>query len=225
LKVENCKNIKLRHKGNKKFFFLLPYYCLVFLFFLLINTSANAFDINELGDFSSRSIIENGIFHRETISQEQKDLLNDKKLYPHVRCMIEQIKKGNYENVELLLKAKVNPNDNYLSNYPIYIAAKENKFDIVKLLYENNAKLDRGFYSELYEALRNKNAEMAQYLLDRGANIKYMDALTNNTVLYMALKNKMYNLAEQIIAKGAYADVKSVKYIKQHKLEYLIPQQ
>ena len=200
-------------------------------FFLLItlvlfSVPSFAFDINELGDFSSRSVIEGALFKREeTIPQEIKDLLKAKKLYPNSKCLIEQIKKGNIENVELLLRAKVNPNQNYMTDYPIYIAARENKFDILKLLYENNAKLDRGFYSELYAAIKNKNEQMAQYLLNKGANLRYIDAITNDTVLYSALKNKMYNTAEQMILKGAPADNKSINYIKKHKLEYLIPQQ
>lgn len=193
---------------------------------ILANIPLFAFDISELGDFSSRSAVEGSLFKREpTISQEIKDLLNERKLYPSTQCLIEQVKKGNIENIELLLKAKVNPNQSYMADYPIYIAAKENKFDIVKLLYENNAKLDRGFYSELYEAIKNKNEDMAQYLLDRGANIRYTDSTANSTVLYASLKNKMYNIAGQMISKGAPADKKSVMYIKKHKLEYLIPGQ
>ena len=191
----------------------------------LLNISSFAFDINELGDFSSRSVIEGRLYNRQTMTQEQRDLLTYKKLTPTHKCLFEQIKKGNYDNVALLLQAKVNPNQSYLSEYAIYIAAKANKFDILQLLYDNNAKLDRGFYSELYEALRNKNPEMAQYLLDRGAKVNYMDSITNNTVLYMALKNKMYDLASQIIAKGAKPDTRSVKYIRKHKLAHLIPQQ
>ena len=198
---------------------------LIIAIIFLLNSPLFAFDINELGDFSSRSVIENKLYNRQTITQEQKDILISKKLSPDTRCLIEQIKKGNYDNVQLLLSAKVNPNQSYMSEYPIYISARENKFDILKLLYENNAKLDRGFYSELYEALRNKNSDMAQYLLDKGAKVNYTDAVTNNTILYMALKNKMYDHASQIIQKGAKADNRSVKYIAKHKLQYLIPQQ
>ena len=224
MKVESNKGIKaIRHEGNKKVFS----YCLIVLspYFAICN-SAFAFDINELGDFSSRSVIEGSLFNTTpSIPQEIKDILKEKKLYPDTKCLIEQIKKGNIENVELLLKAKVNPNQDYMTDYPVYIAARENKFEILKLLCNNNAKIDRGFFSELYEALKNKNHEMAQYLLDRGANVRYIDAVTNDTILYTALKNKMYDIAGQMILKGAPADQKSIIYIKKHKLEYLIPQQ
>lgn len=190
---------------------------------LLMNNPSYSYDLSELGDFSSRSIIENRIYKKETLTQEQKNILTYKKLSPNIRCLFEQVKNNNYENTQLLLQAGVNPNQNYMGEYVIYIAAKKDNLDILKLLYDNNAKLDRGFYSELYEALRNKNKDMAQYLLDKGARVNYTDAITNNTILYMALKNKMYNIASQIIEKGAKADVKSVKYIRKNKLNYLIP--
>ncbi|MBE7707404.1 MAG: ankyrin repeat domain-containing protein [Cyanobacteria bacterium SIG27] len=196
----------------KKLFTLMP--------ILFIAMSALAIDIKDFGDFSSRSIIMNG--QKETMTQEQKDVLIYKKLSPTVQCLIQQIKKNNIENVELLLNTGLNPNNNYSTEYPIHIAAKENHFEIVKILYEKGAKLDKGFYSELYEAVRNKNNEMAQYLLDRNANIHYIDSLTQNTILYLALKNNMLDIAQQLIQKGAKADRKTILIIKKKNLLYLI---
>ena len=106
----------------KKLFTLMP--------ILLIAMSALAIDIKDFGDFSSRSIIMNG--QKETMTQEQKDVLIYKKLSPTVQCLIQQIKKNNIENVELLLNTGLNPNNNYSTEYPIHIAAKENHFEIVK---------------------------------------------------------------------------------------------
>jgi len=181
-----------------------------------------AIDLSEFGDFSSRSVIMNNLSGREIITQEQKDILKARKLAPTSECLIQQIKKGNIENVELLLDAKVSPSKSYLSDYPIYIAAKNNQFEILKLLKERGAKLDRGFYSELYEAVRNKNKDMAQFLIDNGARVNYMDSVMNNTILSMALKNNMTDIAAQLIQKGARPDVKSAKLIKKKKLFYLI---
>ncbi len=183
---------------------------------------ALALDLSEFGDFSTRSVIMNNLSNKERLTQEQKDILKEKKLYPTTKCLIEQIKKGKTENVIILLESKVDPNQSYMSDYPIYIAAKYNKFAILKILKDKGAKLDRGFYSELYEAVRNKNEEMAQFLLDNNARVNYSDFLTNNTILSMALKNNMLNIASQLIKKGAKADVKSVKLIKKKKLFYLI---
>lgn len=189
---------------------------------LLIIMPTFAIDLSDFGDFSSRSVIMNNLSGKEIISQEQKDILKERKLTPTSQCLIQQIKKGNIENVEILLDSKVNPDKSYLSDYPIYIAAKNNQFEILKLLKERGAKLDRGFYSELYEAVRNKNNNMAQFLIDNGARINYMDSITNNTILSMALKNNMKDIAAQLIKKGAQADIKSVKLIKKKKLLYLI---
>lgn len=183
-----------------------------------------SFALDYSGDFSERSVIMRTIFGDSKTNQEQREMLKSKKLYPSVQCMIEQIKKGDIENVKLLLDSKVNPNNSFMSDYPIYIASRYNRADIVKLLREYDAKLDRGFYSELYEAVRNKNLELAQYLLDEGAKINYQDAITNNTILYMSLKNNMLDISRQLIEKGVRADDKSINYIRKHKLQYLIEQ-
>ncbi len=204
----------MKHLNNKILFLLLPV--------VLISLPALALDINEYSDFSSRSLIINKMNNTDSISQEQKELLIAKKLFPTSECLNKEIKKGNLENVKLLLEAKTNPNNSYYSEYPIYTAAKANNFEILKLLYEYGAKLDKGFYSELYEATKNKNKEMAQFLIDKGARVNYQDSITNNTILYMSLKNNMYDISAQLIAKGAKADNKSVKYIKKKKLYNLI---
>ena len=197
---------------------------IVVLLALMLSFSSYAFDLSEYGDFSSRSVIMNRLNGVE-INQEQKDALSAKKLAPTTECLIAQIKKGNYDNVKLLLDAKVNPNQAYLSEYPIRVAAQHNRFEIVKLLYDNGAKLNKGFFSELYDAVRNKNPEMAKYLIERGANPNYLDSLTSNTTLYMALKNKMYDTATLLIEHGAKPDRRSVMYLKKHKLAHLIPEQ
>ncbi len=199
---------------NKFLLMLLPV--------VLFSLPALALDITEYSDFSSRSIIMNKMNNTESISQEQKELLISKKLFPTSECLNQQIKKGNIENVKLLLDSKTNPNNSYYSEYPIYTAAKANNFEILKLLYEYGAKLDKGFYSELYEAVKNENKEMAQFLIDNGARVNYQDSITNNTILYMSLKNRMYDISAQLIAKGAKADMKSVGYIKKKKLYNLI---
>ncbi len=198
----------------KKLFILMP--------ILFIAMSALAIDIKDFGDFSSRSIIMSG--QKGALTQEQKDILIYKKLSPTIQCLNQQIKKNNIENVELLLNTGLNPNNSYSTDYPIYIAAKENHFEIVKILYEKGAKLDKGFYSELYEAIRNKNSEMAQYLLDRNANIHYIDSVTQKTILYLALKNNMLDIAQQLIQKGARFDRKTIILIKKKKLTNLINQ-
>ena len=184
-------------------------------------SSAFAFDLTE--GFSERSILMQNLNGTSPkINPEQTELLREKKLTPTIKCLNEEIKKGNIENVELLLNV-VDPNRNYMSNYPICIASKYNKYEIVKLLRQKGAKLNRGFYSELYEAVKNKNSEMAKYLIEEGARVDYKDAVTDNTILYVALKNNMKDIAALLIEKGARPDNQSVRYIHKHKLTDLIP--
>jgi len=193
---------------------------------IVLQSSVLAAEYSSLGDFgggfSERSVIMKSLYKKESLNQEQKDLLAAKKLSPTDKCFFEQIKKGNIENVRLLLDAKMNPNTNYYSEYPVYYASKLNQTEIVKLLLEYGAKLDHGFYSELYEAVKNKNTELAQLLLDNGAKVNYQDSLTGNSIIYYALKNDMYDIARQLILKGARPDKKSVMIIKKKKLQNLI---
>ncbi len=189
---------------------------------LLVQNQTFAIDLSDFGDFSSRSVIMNNLQGKQTPTQDQRDVLKEKKLSPTAGCLIEQIKKGNIDNVRLLLESKVDPNVSYMSDYPVYVATKFNKTEIVKLLVEKGAKLDKGFYSELYEAVRNKNNDLAQFLLDNNAKVNYLDSITNNTILSLALKNNMTEIASQLIKKGAKPDFRSVKLIKKKKLQSLI---
>lgn len=193
--------------------------------FLILIASSQVFalDYTEYSrSFSDRSQIMRHLSGEDKINQEDKDNLVARKLRPDTKCIMEQIKKNNYDNLKALLDAKIDPNQGYMSDYPIYYAAKLNRTEMVKLLYDYGAKLDKSFYSELYEAVRNKNSELAQYLIDRGAKVNYTDSLTTNTILYTALKNNMNEIAKQIIQNGAYADAKSVKIIKKKKLFDLV---
>lgn len=206
---------------------MLYFRTLILLFFFCIQFVSISFaiDADELGDFSSRSVIMRKIYENPSATKEQDNLLESKKLTKTPACLFKQIKKGNIENVNLLLKAKVNPNESYYGDYPIYYAAKRNETEIVKLLYEYGAKLDRGFYSELYEAVKHENFELAQFLINRGAKVNYMDSLTNNTILYLALKKDMILTASYLIKKGAKADTKTLKLLKKKKFRFQFDQQ
>lgn len=191
----------------------------------ILFSSVNALESSiELGDdFSNRSLIMQSLNgNNNSISQKQKDILKERKLLTNVACLIEQIKKNNIENVELLLDAKVNPNDNYYAEYPIYIAAKTNNLKMIKLLYSRGAKLNKSFNSELYEAIKNKNREMIMFLLDNGANVNYRDSLTNKTPLYLAVKYNMQDIAEILIDKGARVDQQTYILIKKRKMHSIL---
>ena len=197
----------------KKILFLIIFLC----------THFSVYALDYSGEFSDRSVLLRSIYGETKASQEQRELLSSKKLAPTTQCLIGEIKKGNIENVTLLLKANVDTNRSYMGNYPIYIASRYNRYEIVKLLRQNNAKLDRGFYSELYESVRNKNTELAKYLIEEGARVNFQDAITGNTILYLSLKNNMHDISKLLIEKGARPDNQSLRYIHKHKLTDLIP--
>ena len=209
-------------KTNKKIMLLL----IIPTFFQMsvLASEYSSFD-GTMQDFSERSLIMKSLQKQDPISQEQKDILTSKKLYLGTSCLFEQIKKNNIDNVKLLLDFKLNPNTSYLSDYPLYYACKLNRSEIAKLLLEYGAKPDKGFYSELYEAVKHKDTELAQLLLNKGAKANYRDSITNNSILYYALKNNMQDIAQQLILKGAYPDKKSVQIIKKRKLYNLIQEQ
>ncbi len=201
-------------KNNKKKIFVA--------FLSVLFWIAPAIAIDYAGDFSSRSLIMKSLNGENWISQEEKDILSSKKLIPNQKCLIEQIKKNNIENVEILLSSKVNPNIQYNSEYPIYIAAKMNNFEIVKLLYSNGAKLDKGFNSELFEAIRNKNTEMAMFLIDNDARINYKDAVNGKTPLYLALQNNMFDVASVLVDKGANVNRNTLYLMKRKRQKNLL---
>ena len=196
------------------------------LFLILFINQITFAEITDFGgDFSSRSQILKQMNSLNVVSQEQKDVLKNKNLSLNTKCLINEIEKGNIENVKLLLDAKINPNEHYFATTPIFVACQKNKTEIAKLLMEHGAKLEKSFDSELYYAVKNKNKELALLLLDYGANVNYSTPLTEKSILYVALNNKMYDIAQVLIEKGAKPDRKVFQYIKKCKLDYLVPKE
>ncbi len=194
---------------------IIKYLFIVVLPVFFVIAPANAIDY--AGDFSSRSLIMRSLTGEDRVTQEQKDILASKKLTPTQKCLVEQIKNKNIENVKILLSAKVNPNINYNSEYPIYIATKTNNFEMVELLYSNGAKLDKGFNSELYEAIRNKNTPMAMFLIENGARVNFRDTVNGKTPIYLALQNNMFDVANLLLDKGASVNQKTFYLMKKKK--------
>ncbi|MBR1618228.1 ankyrin repeat domain-containing protein [bacterium] len=193
----------------------------ILVVFCLLTLSAFA---SEVGNFSENSVIMKELYGSNTINDAKLEKLKAKNLDLSAQCLVEQVKKGSLENVNLLLQNGIDPNKGYVGEYALYYAAKSDNLIMTKLLIAHGAKPDKGFYSELFEAVKNKNTQMAKLLLKNGANVNYKDAITNRTILYYSLKNNMHDLSKELIKSGAKADMYSYRYIQKHKLQYLIPQ-
>lgn len=198
----------MKNKFKLLIFFLIP----VFLFKLPVL----AFDVSQLGDYESRSMYFNS--SKNSLTQEKINYLKSKKLSPTIKCLNQQIKKENLDNINLILDINIDINESYMGETPLYVAVKENNQTIAQLLIEHKAKPDRGMYSELYEAVKNKNNELAQLLLDNKAKINYTTMVTSDSILYTALKNNMTELVYQLIQKGAYIDEKSSYLMKKKNI-------
>ena len=204
----------------KLFFKIFCLYSFVSCVFVFADTIQG--QLSDFGDFSSRSVIMRTLNGEQRTTQEQKDVLSSKKLSPSVACLIQQIKKQDIENVRLLLEAKINPNEQYNLEYPLFVASKTNNMEMVELLYSYGAKPDKGFNSELYQSIKNKNETMAQFFIDKGSNINYMDAVNGNTPLYLAIKYNMIDTAVQLVEKGAKVNQKTFILMHKKKMNNLI---
>lgn len=129
---------------------------------------------------------------------------------------------GNYEELtkELIRKgANVNSivqtSDFFYGSPPIYVAMWKNMPETVKMILQKDPDLsirDRDgrtvlFYSEFLE----KNLDIANLLIDKGANINaQIPAESNNpsyTPLIYALKAESYNYAKLLIERGADVNI------------------
>ena len=156
------------------------------------------------------------------IRQERQsaiDIINEQGISRNPMEFIKYIKKNDLRAIKLLLDAGFNPNSAINANYPVYYAAKYNKRQVMYLLLQAGANPNKDLSSPLRFAILHKNYDMANMLIDYGADINYEDNWSNETLLYTALKKKQYDIAALLIKKGARIDIRSFNYIKKKKLE------
>lgn len=156
------------------------------------------------------------------IRQERQaaiDLINEAGISRDPMKFIRYIKKNDLKAIKLLLDAGFNPNMAINANYPVYYAAKYDKRQVMYLLLKAGADPNKDLSSPLRFAILNKDYDMANLLIDYGADINYEDNWSGETLLYTALKKKQYDIAALLIKKGVRVDIKSFNYIKKKKLE------
>ena len=104
---------------------------------MFLKTSAFALDNQTIKSLPSSSVLLNRYYsgNSSTIPFELSEKLKEKNLQPEIASLVFQVKKNNFENAVLLLKAKINPNQNYQAEYPLHIACKQNILPNFVLLY------------------------------------------------------------------------------------------
>lgn len=150
---------------------------------------------------------------------EAKEELKRRKIPASVDSFIKYVKKNDIEVMQIFTDAGFNVNTDFFTDYPIYYAAKGQKYEAVKFLLEHGADPNLGFNTPLIEAINKKNAPIAKLLMDYGAKVNEEDFVSGRTLLYTALKKEQYEIARELIKHGAKIDAGS-KFIIEEKNLY-----
>lgn len=110
-------------------------------------------------------------------TNEATRLLEEQNIPITKQQMIESSQTGDSTTVSLLLQAGVNPNFGIgdFKTSPLHAATIMGHLDVVKLLVENDAKINKA-YSDYYTAtpfwyaVNNGDLEIVKYLLENGAD-------------------------------------------------------
>lgn len=119
---------------------------------------------------------------------------------------------GNTKTIESLVIADLDINQLDGNKFsPLMIAARKNKFEVVKLLVKLGAdvnKLTTGHqHTALFEALLWDHQHIASYLIKEGTNI---DVITRSglTALHVASSRNLQGIVEELLANNANTDIK-----------------
>ena len=126
---------------------------------------------------------------------------NDYGYYENTTLMY-AIEKGNKDIVEALLSKKISLNEN--DGKELYLAVKDNKLEIAKLLIENKADVNTRYDNKTYLmiAAENNNKEMAELLISKKADIN-TKVYDNKTALHYAFDNNNFEMYDYLKSKGA----------------------
>lgn len=149
---------------------------------------------------------------------EAKEELKKRKIPASVDSFIKYVKKNDTEVLKIFTDAGFNVNTDFYTDYPIYYAAKSQKYEAAKFLLEHGANPNLGFNTPLSEAINKKDTKIAKLLIDYGAKVNIDDFMSGHTLLYIALKKEQYETAKYMIEHGAKIDSMSKMLIESKNL-------
>ena len=131
--------------------------------------------------------------------------------------LIFESKVNNWKIVEKLLKNGAKVNSLIQDEFPLYVAAKNNSIEVMKLLIENGAYID-GLNDQgetpLYIAVVNNALESTKLLIEKGADIDVIPEEGVETPLMIAINNDndgkehSKELIKLLVENGANIDYK-----------------
>ena len=181
----------------------------------ILNGCAYAFESGFSDDFF------NVLKKKEQPTEEMKrakEELKKRKIPASVDAFIKYVKKNDIEVLQIFTDAGFNVNTDFYTDYPIYYAAKAQKYEAVKFLLEHGANPNLGFNSPLNEAINKKNPKIAHLLIEHGSKDNIDDFMSGHTLLFTAIKKKQYEIAREMIEHGAKIDAPSKMLIESKNL-------
>ena len=135
--------------------------------------------------------------------------------------------RGNVQTVALLLSVGAFINEiDYVGRTPLHCAAMYNQKDVVRVLLDEGAALDKKCTiagdTPLQYAIAHKHEDMAHFLLDAGAQVRTTN-LFGETPLHYAAQLSLKDICRQLLRKGSHPWVKDKKgrvpvdYVKEDK--------
>jgi len=117
------------------------------------------------------------------------------------------IEKNDIDLLEFFIKqgADVNINKGDFENIPIFNAIKHKHYDILKILIENNVKIDlcKDGFSPLTYSINNNDVEATKILLNSKIDINKACNKKEETPLIIAIRKKNFEIFKLLIEKGA----------------------
>ena len=184
---------------------------------LILNNCAFAYESGFSDDFFN--LLKKS--QKKEVTQQmiaEKKELKKRGIEPSVDSFVKHVKKNDIEILQIFVDAGFDVNTDFYTDYPIYYAAKHNKFEAAEFLLKNGANPNLGFNPPLIEAIKNKNPKIVHILLEYCAKPNKDDFMSGYTILYTALKNKQYEIAKDLLEHGARPDGASMAIIESKNL-------